>query len=88
MRSKNKNGHKKRRDFFCHRVGRPNVKFVDSSKEHRDRKSLKRQYKAYMRITCKTRSDIFPVEWHVTKFISSHSHTLLSVEELHFLPSY
>ncbi|XP_071708901.1 protein FAR1-RELATED SEQUENCE 11-like [Rutidosis leptorrhynchoides] len=33
----NKNGEKSRRDFFCHREGKPKVKMVDYSKQQRNR---------------------------------------------------
>ena len=39
-----------RRDFFCHQEGKPPLKFVDQSKEQRNRKSLKCRCKAHLRI--------------------------------------
>ncbi|KAL2927442.1 Protein FAR1-RELATED SEQUENCE 11 [Bienertia sinuspersici] len=40
-----------------------------------------------MRITLKKCFDIFPEEWHVTKFVKEHNHELLSSEEMRFLPA-
>ena len=39
-----------RRDFFCHRVGKPLLKIVDPSKEQRNRESLKCRCKTHLRI--------------------------------------
>ncbi|GKC67363.1 protein FAR1-related sequence 11 [Tanacetum coccineum] len=39
-----------------------------------------------MRLTLKRSFDIFPEEWHVTKFIKDHNHELLSHEHMRFLP--
>ena len=39
-----------RRDFFCHQEGKSPLKFVDQSKEQRNRKSLKCRCKAHLRI--------------------------------------
>ncbi|GJQ94340.1 FAR1-related sequence 11-like protein [Tanacetum coccineum] len=40
-----------------------------------------------MRLTLKKSFDIFPEEWHVTKFIKDHNHEPLSHEEMRFLPA-
>ena len=41
-----------------------------------------------MRITLRRINEIFPEEWQVTKFVTEHNHTLLSTQEVRFLPSY
>ena len=61
----NKNGEKTRRDFFCHRQGKPKPKVVDYSKVQRNRTSSKCGCKAYMRITLRRENEIFPEEWQV-----------------------
>ena len=84
----NKNDVKKRRDFFCHREGKPGTKVVDYSKQQRNRGSTRCECKAYMRIKLKRINEIFPEEWQVTKFVAEHNHVLLSTQEVRFLPSY
>ena len=84
----NKNGEKRRRDFFCHRQGKPDVKLVDHSKVQRHRISTRCQCKAFMRITLRRANEIFPNEWHITSLILDHNHELLSPQEVRFLPSY
>lgn len=39
-----------------------------------------------MRLTLKQSNDIFPEEWHVTKFIKEHNHNLLSPTGMRLLP--
>lgn len=39
-----------------------------------------------MRLTLKHSNDIFPEEWHVTKFIKEHNHNLLSPTGMRLLP--
>ena len=58
-----------RRDFFCHRAGKPLLKIVDPSKKQRNKESLKCRCKAYLRIALRKSFDIFPQEWHVTKLL-------------------
>nr|GFB87063.1 protein FAR1-related sequence 11 [Tanacetum cinerariifolium] len=67
-RFENKNGVKKRRDFFCHRQGKAETKVVNYSKLQRNRGSSRCECKAYMRIKLKRINEIFPEEWQVTKF--------------------
>ncbi|XP_057532184.1 protein FAR1-RELATED SEQUENCE 11-like [Amaranthus tricolor] len=83
----NKHGKTIRRDFYCHRGGKKPLKVVDLSKSQRHKQSSKCECKAHMRITLKKRFDIFPEEWHVTKFVKEHNHELLSSEEMRFLPA-
>ncbi|KAL2900679.1 Protein FAR1-RELATED SEQUENCE 11 [Bienertia sinuspersici] len=42
---------------------------------------------AHMRITLKRSFDIFPEEWHVTKFSKEHNHEMLPPEAMRFLPA-
>ncbi|KAL2934461.1 Protein FAR1-RELATED SEQUENCE 11 [Bienertia sinuspersici] len=60
---------------------------VDLSKSQRNKESSRCECKAHMRITSKKCFDIFPEEWHVTKFVKEHNHELLSFEEMRFLPA-
>nr|GEW53836.1 protein FAR1-related sequence 11 [Tanacetum cinerariifolium] len=53
----------------------------------RDRSDRRNNKSVHMRLTLKKSFDIFPEEWHVTKFIKDHNHELLSQEEMRFLPS-
>ena len=78
---------KVRRDFFCHRAGKPLLKIVDPSKVQRNRESLKCRCKAHLRIVLRRSFDIFPQEWHVTKFIIDHNYELLAPSKVRFLPS-
>ena len=80
-------GENVRRDFFYHREGRQQLKRVDSSKEQRNRISTRCGCKAHLRITLRKSFDIFPREWHVTKFVIDHNHELLSPLEVRFLPA-
>ncbi|XP_071729218.1 protein FAR1-RELATED SEQUENCE 11-like [Rutidosis leptorrhynchoides] len=84
----NKNGEKRRRDFFCHREGKPVPKIVDHSKQQRNRGTTKCECKAHMRIKLRKINEICPKEWQVTSFILEHHHDLLSTEEVPFLPSF
>ncbi|KAK3222765.1 hypothetical protein Dsin_009790 [Dipteronia sinensis] len=73
-------------DFFCHREGKPDSKFVDPSKHHRDRTSARCGCKATLRITLPKSFDIFLQEWQVTAFMAEHNHVLLSPSKVRFLP--
>ncbi|XP_074288924.1 protein FAR1-RELATED SEQUENCE 11-like [Silene latifolia] len=84
----NKKGKMMRRDFFCHRQGFANEKFVEPTKEQRNRSSARCGCMAVMRITLKKSNDIFLEEWHVTQFISQHNHELLSPLQVRFLSAY
>ncbi|GKD11152.1 protein FAR1-related sequence 11, partial [Tanacetum coccineum] len=77
-------GERKRRDFFCHREGKPRDKLVDYSKKQRNRVATRCECIAIMRIKLRKMNDIFSEEWHVTRFVSKHNHDLLSTHE----PSY
>ncbi|PWA55515.1 Protein FAR1-RELATED SEQUENCE 11 [Artemisia annua] len=83
-----KDGEMNRRDFFCHRQGKPDPKKVDHSKEQRNRGSSRCGCKAHMRIALRKTNEIFPEEWHVATFSLEHNHELLSAKEVRFLPSY
>ncbi|KAL6543874.1 hypothetical protein OROGR_010371 [Orobanche gracilis] len=83
----NKKGERRRRDFFCHREGKPESK-KDYSKIPRNRGYTRCECKAHMRITLRRINEIFPEEWQVTKFVAEHNHALLSTQEVRFLPSY
>ena len=72
-------------DFFCHWQGKQPLKIVDPSKEQRNRKSLKCECKAHLSIILWKLFDIFPQEWHVTKFVVDHNHDLFSPSEVRFL---
>ena len=41
-----------------------------------------------MRIKLRKVNDIFLEEWQITRFVSTHTHDLLSTDEVRFLPSY
>ena len=82
-----KNGENVRRDFFCHREGRQQLKRLDSSKEQQNRISTRCECKAHLRITLRKSFDIFPQEWHVTKFVIDHNYELLYPLEVRFLPA-
>ncbi|GKE80478.1 protein FAR1-related sequence 11, partial [Tanacetum coccineum] len=86
-RSDRRNNKSVRRDICCHRAGNPAKKSPTVSKNHRNRESSKCWCKVHMRLTLKKSFDIFPEEWHVTKFIKDHNHELLSHEEMRFLPA-
>ncbi|KAL2896054.1 Protein FAR1-RELATED SEQUENCE 11 [Bienertia sinuspersici] len=86
-RSDTKHGRTVRRDFCCHRGGKNPLKVIDLSKPQRHKVSSRCDCKAHMRITLKKCFDIFPEEWHVTKFVKEHNHELLSSEEMRFLPA-
>ena len=60
---------------------------MDSSKEQQNRISTRCGCKAHLRITLRKSFDIFPREWHVTKFVIDHNHELLSPSEVRFLPT-
>ena len=60
---------------------------MDPSKEQRNRESLKCRCKAHLRIVLRRSFDIFPQEWHVTKFIIDHNYELLAPSKVRFLPS-
>ena len=60
---------------------------MEPSKEQRNRISSKCGCKANLRITLRKSYDIFPQEWHVTKFIVDHNHELMTHSEVRFLPS-
>nr|GEW44659.1 protein FAR1-related sequence 11 [Tanacetum cinerariifolium] len=81
-RFKNKNGMKKRCDFFCYRQGKAETKVVDYSKQQRNQGSSRCECKAYMRIKLKRINEIFPEEWQVTKFVTDHNHVLLSTQKV------
>ncbi|KAK1370272.1 FAR1 domain-containing protein [Heracleum sosnowskyi] len=85
-RSATRHGKAIRRDFCCHRGGKKPLKPFHPSKSHRNRESSKCECNAHMRLTLKRSSDIFPEEWHLTKFISEHNHNLLSSTYMRLLP--
>ncbi|XP_058188771.1 protein FAR1-RELATED SEQUENCE 11-like isoform X2 [Rhododendron vialii] len=85
-RTNKKNGEVRRQDFVCQCEGKPRLKLVDSSKEQRNKKSVRCGCKARIRITLKKSFDIFPQEWQITEFITEHNHELLSPTEVRFLP--
>jgi hypothetical protein len=82
-----KNGEKVRRDFFCHWEGKQPLKIMEPSKEQRNRESSKCGCNTHLRITLRKSSNIFPQEWHVTKFIVNHNHELLYISKVRFLPA-
>ncbi|KAK8488740.1 hypothetical protein V6N11_068333 [Hibiscus sabdariffa] len=86
-RSDTRNGRTIRRDILCHRAGKQRLKVADHFKPQRNKKSSKCDCKAHMRITLKRSFDIFPEEWHVTKFINLHNHGMISPEAMRFLPT-
>ncbi|KAK8511689.1 hypothetical protein V6N12_000733 [Hibiscus sabdariffa] len=86
-RSDTRNGRTIRRDILCHRAGKQRLKVADHSKPQRNKKSSKCDCKAHMRITLKRSFDIFPEEWHVTKFVNLHNHGMISPEAMRFLPT-
>ncbi|KAL4383354.1 hypothetical protein GQ457_15G006800 [Hibiscus cannabinus] len=86
-RSDTRNGRTIRRDILCHRAGKQRLKVADHSKPQRNKKSSKCDCKAHMRITLKRSFDIFPEEWHVTKFVNLHNHGMISLEAMRFLPT-
>ena len=43
--------------------------------------------KAHLSIILRKSFDIFPQEWHVTKFVVDHNHDLFSPSEVQFLPA-
>ena len=73
-----KKGEIARCDFFCYRQGKQPLKIVDPSKEQWNKKSLKCGCKAHLSIILRKSFDIFPWEWHVTKFVIDHNHDLFS----------
>ena len=82
-----KKGEIARCDFFCYQQGKQPLKIVDPSKEQWNRKFLKCGCKAHLGISLRKSFDIFPWEWHVTKFVADHNHDLLSLSEVGFLPA-
>ncbi|GMI78098.1 FAR1-related sequence 11 [Hibiscus trionum] len=86
-RSDTRKGRTIRRDILCHRAGKQRLKVADHFKPQRNTKSLKCDCKAHMRITLKKSFDIFPEEWHVTKFVNLHNHDMISLEAMRFLPT-
>ena len=72
-------------DFFCHRQGKQPLKIMDPSKEQWNRKSLKCGCKAHLSIILRKSFDIFPREWHVTKFVVDHNYYFFSPLEVRFL---
>ena len=60
---------------------------MNPSKKQRNRKSLKYGCKAHLSIILRKSFDIFPREWHVTKFVVVHNHDLFSPSEVRFLPA-
>ena len=52
-----------------------------------NRKSLKCECKAHLSIILRKSFDIFPQEWHVTKFVVDHNHDLFSPSKVQFLPT-
>ena len=72
-------------DFFCHRQGKQPLKIMDPSKEQWNRKSLKCGCKAHLSIILRKSFDIFPREWHVTKFFVDHNYYFFSPLEVRFL---
>ncbi|KAL2892614.1 Protein FAR1-RELATED SEQUENCE 11 [Bienertia sinuspersici] len=76
-RSNTKNGKTIRRDILCHRGGNQRLKVFDPSKiqRNKDQQDVVRSF------------DIFPEEWHVTKFVKEHNHCMVSHEEMRFLPA-
>lgn len=85
-RSATRHGKAIRRDLYCHRGGKKPLKPIHPSKVQRNRESSKCECKAHMRLTLKQSNDIFPEEWHVTKFIKEHNHNLLSPTSMRLLP--
>ncbi|GJU76709.1 FAR1-related sequence 11-like protein [Tanacetum coccineum] len=73
-------------DIVCHRGGTSRTKTPDITKNQRNWGSQKCRCNVHMRLTLKRSFDIFPEEWHVTKFIKDHNHKLLSHEQMRFLP--
>ena len=57
---------------------------MDSSKEQQNRISTRCGCKAHLRITLRKSFDIFPREWHVTKFVIDQNHELLSPSKVRF----
>ncbi|KAK8573340.1 hypothetical protein V6N13_100142 [Hibiscus sabdariffa] len=86
-RSDTRNGRTIRRDILCHRAGKQRLKVADHFTPQRNKKSSKCDCKAHMRITLKMSFDIFPEEWHVTKFVNLHNHGMISPEAMRFLPT-
>nr|XP_043625947.1 protein FAR1-RELATED SEQUENCE 11-like [Erigeron canadensis] len=85
-RSDKRNDKTVKRDICCHRQGKKRLKVIDVSKRQRNTPSIKCECNAHIRVTLKKSCDIFPEEWHVTKFVNDHNHVLLSSEEMRFLP--
>ncbi|XP_071718491.1 protein FAR1-RELATED SEQUENCE 11-like [Rutidosis leptorrhynchoides] len=75
-----------RRDIYCHRGEKRSLKARDPSKDQRNRGSVRCGCNAHVRLTFKKSCDIFPDEWHITKFIKDNNHELLSKEDMRFLP--
>ncbi|GMI66526.1 FAR1-related sequence 11 [Hibiscus trionum] len=86
-RSDTRKGRTIRRNILCHRAGKQRLKVADHFKPQRNTKSLKCDCKAHMRITLKKSFDIFLEEWHVTKFVNLHNHSMISLEAMRFLPT-
>ena len=75
-----------RRDLFCHRGRKKPVKIIDASKDQRKRESSRCECNSHMRITLRRVFEIFPEEWHVSRFVKQHNHELLLPHETRLLP--
>ena len=75
-RSVKKDGQFVRRDFYCHRAGKPQSKISDLTRDPRNRESSKYGCNAHLRITYRKCFDVFPEEWHVTKYVTTYTHDL------------
>ena len=64
------------RDFYCCRVGMPQSKISDPTKDARNRESSKCGCNAHSRVTYRKCSDIFSEECHVTKYVTTYTHDL------------
>ncbi|XVF11801.1 hypothetical protein REPUB_Repub08aG0059100 [Reevesia pubescens] len=74
-RTDKKRGEVTRRDFFCHRHGRPPLKVPEVFKKQRNRKSAKCECTAHLRISLRKSFDIFPLEWQVDIAIEDNEQT-------------
>ncbi|XVF54423.1 hypothetical protein PTKIN_Ptkin05aG0179100 [Pterospermum kingtungense] len=86
-RADRKHGELTKRDFVCRRHGRPPLKVFEACKKQRNRKSAKCGCPAHLSISLRKSFDIFPIEWQVTTFVSSHNHPLLSPSQVCLLPT-
>jgi len=75
-----------RRDLSCHRGRKKPVKVIDASKDQRKRESSRSECNAHMRITLRRVFEIFPEEWHVSRFVKQHNHERLLPHETLLLP--